>query len=422
MPLRIQHACLLVFLLNGLPTKAEGEGRASPSAPVVKLGIDVLVQRGFAPLHAQRVGLITNPTGVTRDLQSTIDVLYGAPQVNLVALFGPEHGVRGEVAAGDHITDARDARTGLTAYSLYGKTRKPTPEMLAGVDVLVYDIQDIGSRSYTYISTLALAMESAAENDIAVIVLDRPNPLGGARIEGRPLDMRFQSFVGQLPIPYLHGMTVGELARMMNAEGWLAAGVKCDLTVIPMEGWHRRMLWSDTGLPWVPTSPHVPHVHAPAFYAATGIMGELHQHSEGVGTPLPFELICGPTVDPQAFADALNRRKLPGVWFRPLYIKPFYGRFTGKLLGGVQIHLRDPHQARLTPIQFHAMDVASQLDPDLRWFGSRRDRMFDKVCGTDEIRRAFEANEPIEKILERWNDGTAAFRERRKPYLLYPDQ
>lgn len=208
--------------------------RAQTARPApVRLGIDVLIADGFKPLVGKRVGLITNPTGVTGDLRSTIDVLHAAPGVQLVTLFGPEHGMRGETPAGDDVADDRDAATGLPVHSLYGKYRKPAPEMLAGLDVLVYDIQDIGARSYTYISTLALAMEAAAEQKVAFVVLDRPNPLGGIRMEGRPLDLQFQSFIGQIPVPYLHGMTVGELAQMINGEGWTKDGVKCDLQVHP---------------------------------------------------------------------------------------------------------------------------------------------------------------------------------------------
>ena len=317
-----------------------GLGAAAP-APHVQLGIDVLIANGFKSLVGKRVGLITNPTGVTSDLRSTIDVLHKAPGVKLVALFGPEHGVRGDIPAGDEVADSRDAATGLPVHSLYGKTRKPTAEMLADIDVLVFDIQDIGSRSYTYISTLAVTMEAAAENHIPYVVLDRTNPLGGNRIEGRPLDLKYRSFVGQLPIPYVHGLTIGELARMINGEGWLAKGAQCELEVIPLHGWKRDMAFDRTGLYWVPTSPHVPRAESSFYYAATGIMGELNVLSEGVGYPLPFELAGGPDIDPQMLADDLNGRKLPGLFFRPLFFQPFYGRLAKHTCGGVQIVFTD---------------------------------------------------------------------------------
>jgi uncharacterized protein YbbC (DUF1343 family) len=407
-------------------TKAADGARGQPGvpslarpAPAVRLGIDVLEADGFKPLRDKRVGLITNPTGVTGDLRSTIDVLHNAPGVKLVALFGPEHGVRGEAHAGAEVEDYRDPATGLPVYSLYGKTRKPTPAMLKGIDVLAYDIQDIGSRSYTYISTLALAMEAAAENQVAFLVLDRPNPLGGLRIEGRPLDIKYQSFVGHLSIPYVHGLTVGELARMINGERWLANGVTCDLQVIAMQGWKRAMWWDQTGLVWIPTSPHVPRPDTAAFYAATGIMGELGVISEGVGFPLPFELAGSPDIDPWKLADELNARQLPGVFFRPLYYQPYYGPYANKTCGGVQIHLTDRNRAALTPIQFHIMDAVRRLYPTVKLFGNRRASVFDKVCGTDQIRTLFVEGRPLTEILSVWNEGVDDFRARREKYLLY---
>lgn len=385
----------------------------------VRPGIDVLIARGFAPLVGQRVGLITNPTGITSDLRSTIDVLHAAPEVDLVALFGPEHGVRGEIAGGEHIADARDKITGLPVRSLYGKHRKPTPEMLADIDVLVFDIQDIGSRSYTFISTMGVAMEAAAENNRRFVVLDRPNPLTGHKIEGRLMDMQYQSFVGYFPIPYVHGLTVGELARMINGEGWLAGGIQCDLVVVPMQGWQRNMWFDQTGLPWVLTSPHIPRADTSLFYAATGIMGELRVISEGVGYTLPFELCGAPDVDPQKLADELNRRRLSGVTFRPLFFKPYYATYKGETCGGVQIHVVDREKAELTPIQFHVMDAMRKLYPRTELFSKRRQRMFDKVCGTNGIRRRFEQNKPIGEILTHWNEGVDEFRTQRAKYLLY---
>ena len=385
----------------------------------VQLGVDVLIREGFKPLRGKRVGLITNPTGVTGDLRSTIDVLHETQELQLVALFGPEHGVRGDFAGGDEIADTRDARTDLPVYSLYGKHRKPTTEMLAGLDVLVYDIQDIGSRSYTFISTMAVAMEAAAENKVAFVVLDRPNPITGTRIEGRPLDLKYRSFIGQLPIPYLHGMTVGELAQMINGEGWLANGVRCELTVVPLAGWKRSMAFEQTGLRWVPPSPHVPRPDSAYYYAATGIMGELHVLSEGVGYPLPFELAGAPGVDPQQLADELNGRKLPGLYFRPLYFQPFYASFAKETCGGVQIYFTDRERAELTPIQFHILDAVRHLQPDFELFTQKRAATFDKVCGTDEIRKLFEAQRPVDEILAAWRKGVDEFRAQRAKYLIY---
>ncbi|GMU21460.1 MAG: hypothetical protein AMXMBFR13_15530 [Phycisphaerae bacterium] len=393
-------------------------GQAGGSAKV-QPGIEVLAADGFRLLAGKRVGLITNPTGVTSDLRSTADVLHGAAGVKLVALYGPEHGVRGDFAGGGHVADARDAATGLPVFSLYGKTRKPTPEMLKGVDVLVYDIQDNGCRSYTFISTMTVAMEAAAENNIAFVVLDRPDPLTGRRIEGRPLDLKFKSFVGQLPIPYVYGMTCGELARMINSEGWLAGGRKCRLTVVPMRGWRREMTFEETGLPWVPTSPHLPRADTSLFYAATGIMGELQVINEGVGYTLPFELAGVPFMDAARLAEALNARRLSGVVFRPLYYTPFYMGYKDKTCGGVQIHLTDPRRVDLTGIQFHVMDAVQKLYPGQKLFGKKRDDMFDKVCGTDQIRKMFLDKRPAGEIVTFWNSGREAFLAKRAKYLIY---
>ena len=267
------------------------------NAQKVKTGLEVLQEMEFLPLKGLRVGLITNPTGVDHQLRSNIDILFQSSACKLVALFGPEHGVRGDYAAGDNISSFTDPVTGIPVFSIYGKTRKPTKEMLEGIDVLVYDIQDIGSRSYTYISTLGLAMEAAAENNIEFVVLDRPNPLGGLKMEGLITKPGFFSFVSQFPIPYIHGLTVGELALYLNNEGLLSNGIHCNLKVIPMKKWKRRMTFEQTGLPWVPTSPHIPNYYSSEFYPVSGIVGELPGMSIGVGYTLPFQLFAADWVD-----------------------------------------------------------------------------------------------------------------------------
>ena len=231
--------------------------------------------------------------------------------------------------------------------------------------------------------------------------------------------MQYRSFVGYLPVPYVHGMTVGELARMINGEGWLGSGAKCDLQVVPMTGWKRDMWFDQTGLHWVPTSPHIPRADTALYYAATGIMGELQVISEGVGYTLPFELAGAPWIDPQGLADELNRRKLPGVLFRPTFFRPFYTRHAGKTCGGVHILFTDRDNVDLTPIQFHVMDTIRRLYPERRLFGNNRDAMFDKVCGTDRIRRMFLEGRPIGEIVDFWRHGGEVFRSRRANYLLY---
>ncbi len=386
----------------------------------VKTGIEVLKESDFRILQGKRVGLITNPTGVDNNLKSTIDILYEAPGVQLVALFAPEHGVRGDVQAGDKIADFRDPGTGVPVYSLYGATRKPTGEMLEGVDVLVYDIQDIGSRSYTYISTLYLAMEAAAENDIEFVVLDRPNPLGGEKVEGNLVEEGFFSFVSQLRIPYLYGLTCGELAEMINGESMIPE--PCRLTVVKMKKWRRHMHFEETGLPWVPTSPHIPFAHSAYFYPVSGILGELGYLSIGVGYTLPFEIFAAGWINADEFARALNAKQLSGIRFRPLHLKPYYGVGQGKNLQGVQVYLTDFRKARLSDIQFHVMEVAAALYPEHKVFDhapKNRYDMFDKVCGTDSIRLRFSINHRFEDIRPYWSKDEERFRKLSRKYYLY---
>ena len=374
--------------------------------------------RKFDILQGKRVGLITNPTGVSRDLRSTIDILHEAPAVRLVALFGPEHGVRGNIMAGEHVGNYTDKKTGLPVYSLYGKTRKPTPEMLQGIEMLVYDIQDIGSRSYTYIYTMALAMQAAAEQNIPFAVLDRPNPLGGNLIEGPVLEEAFSSFIGLYPIPYVYGMTVGELARYFNRE----FGFHADLTVIPMQGYRRDMRFADTGLQWVATSPHIPHAKTALFYPATGIIGELQAVSEGVGSTIPFEFIGQTWIDPDAFAAELNKRHLPGVHFRPCYVRPYYFTFANQELGGVQIHILDAKSFSPLRVQMHLIDAILRLYPEQKIFDTPRLKSFDRAMGTDRVRKALLQGEAPEAIIASWESELSAFRQKRERYLLYKNK
>lgn len=284
--------------------------QATEKQPVVKTGIEVLRDGGFEQLKGKRVGLITNPTGVDANLKSTIDILHEADGVTLTALFAPEHGVRGDVHAGDQVDNMVDPATGVTVYSIFGKTHKPTPEMLADVDVLLYDIQDIGCRSYTFISSMGEAMEACAELGKKFMVLDRPNPVGGNKVEGCLVEPGYESFVSRFPIPYLYGLTPGELAVYLNEEG-LLKGPKCDLEVVPMQGWTREMSYEATGLPWILPSPHIPSPELALFYPVTGILGELYCMQIGVGYTLPFKLVAAPWVDGQKLAERLNAPEYP---------------------------------------------------------------------------------------------------------------
>ncbi|MDO5665200.1 MAG: DUF1343 domain-containing protein [Bacteroidia bacterium] len=385
----------------------------------VKTGIEVLKESNFKILQGKRVGLITNPTGVDNNLKSTIDILHETPNVQLVALYGPEHGVRGDVHAGDKIEDFKDPNTGVPVFSLYGATRKPTKEMLEGVDMLVYDIQDIGCRSYTYISTMYLAMQAAAENDIEFVVLDRPNPLGGLKVEGNLVEDGFFSFVSQLKIPYVYGLTCGELANMINSE---MMEKPCDLTVVKMKKWRRKMNFGATGLPWIPTSPHIPFAHSAYFYPVSGILGELGYLSIGVGYTLPFEMFAAEWINAEDFAKTLNAKRLPGVTFRPIHLKPYYSVGQGKNYQGVQIYLTDFSKARLSDIQFHVMEVAAQLYPNKKVFDhapNNRFDMFDKVSGSDYIRKEFSKNHRFSDIQSYWTKDEEAFKKLSKKYYLY---
>ena len=392
----------------------------SAQSQQVKTGLEVLRSQNFKLLEGKRVGLITNPTGVDNNLKSTIDILHEAPNVKLVALFGPEHGVRGDVHAGDKVDNMTDAKTGLPVFSLYGNTRKPTKDMLKGIDVLVYDIQDNGCRSFTYISTMGLAMEAAGENNIEFIVLDRPNPLGGEKIEGNVTEDKFISFVSQFKIPYVYAQTCGELALMLNGENMLKK--RCKLQVVKMKGWKRNMNWEDTGLEWVVASPHIPHKHSSYFYPATGILGELGYVSIGVGYTLPFEIVGAPWMDAEKLTANLNALQLPGIIFRTIHFKPFYATFKDAYSKGVQIHIVDYNKARLSELQFIIMQELYKIHPDKAVFANadkKRFDMFDKVSGSDQIRLRFSKNYLWDDIKDYWYKDVESYRTLSKKYYLY---
>lgn len=395
--------------------------------PVVKPGIEVLRESGFQRLVGKRVGLVTNPSGVDSQLRSTIDILYNAPGVNLVALYGPEHGVRGDVYAGGAVTDTKDAKTGLPVHSLYGSTRKPTKEMLQGIDIMVYDIQDVGARSYTFISTLGLVMEACGELGIEVMVLDRPNPLGGRKIEGCYVEPGFHSFVSQYKIPYVYGLTVGELAELINEEGLNRgqkgnqAPAKCKLWVVPMEGWTRDMLYEDTGLPWILPSPNIPFEDTPMYYVSSGICGELSGFMNiGIGYTLPFQIFGATWLDPEKLKTRLESYNLPGVSFRTIWFKPFSGSAKGQLVGGVQYFFTDYEKARLTEVQFHVIQAVAELYPDKKAFEVISGKgLIDKVCGTDYVSLQLSKTYKAADILEYWRKDEESFRALSQKYYIY---
>ena len=394
----------------------------------VRPGIEVLESRGFEGLKGKRVGLVTNPSGVDRNLRSTIDILHDAKDVELVALFGPEHGVRGDAYAGDKVSDDVDPVTGVKVFSIYGKYREPSQEMLEGIDVMVYDIQDVGTRSYTFISSLGLVMRACAKKGIEVMVLDRPNPLGGLKVEGCCVEPGYYSFVSEFEIPYIYGLTVGELAIMINEEG-LNRGekgydpaLKCKLSVIPMDGWRRKMSYIETGLPWVLPSPNIPYPQSAVNYPSSGITGEFNNYLNiGIGYTLPFETFAAEWIDAGALKKELDSYNLPGIAFRIIHYKPIAGSSKGKLLHGVQFYYTDYEAADITLTQFYVMQAVNRLYPEHNPFEMSKDRigMFDKVCGTDYVRRNFSKRMEVSDIIDYWNKDVKKFKTLSKKYYIY---
>lgn len=379
----------------------------------VLTGIEVLRAGEFSELEGKKVGLVTNPTGVDADLQSTIDILHNADNVELVALFAPEHGVRGDIPAGAKVKASVDKSTGVKIHSLYGATKTPTPAMMQGIDVMVYDMQDIGCRSYTFISTLGRVMKACVANGVPLLVLDRPNPLGGLRIEGpMRVEPDCKSFVSEFDIPYIYGLTPGELAKYLNA---VLFDGRCNLNVIEMEGWDRAMTFDETGLPWVPTSPNIPTAETAFYYPALGILGELGVCSIGANFTLPFRIAVGENIDAEKLAHDLNDFQLGGVRFRPYHVK-----INGTQLQGVQVHVVDVDSATFTPIQFYVMEALNhQGINSFNAAAPSRVSMFNKVCGTKKISGKFRTTMKASDVLPFLIEDVELWREQIKPFLLY---
>ncbi len=388
---------------------------AAPPAPApldVRPGIDALMRDLPAPLDGARVGLITNQTGVDAAGRSTIDRLAEDARVELVALYSPEHGIRGTAAPGELVDHSVDERTGLSVHSLYGETRRPTPEMLEGVDALVFDIQDVGARPYTYVYTMALAMEEAAEQALPFFVLDRPNPITGT-VEGGILDPDFATFVGLYPIAMRHGMTAGELARMFNEE----FGIGAELHVVRAEGWQRDRWWDETGLPWVAPSPNLPRLEAAVHYPGT-VLFEGTNLSAGRGSSHPFEQIGAPWLEADALVRQMERLSLPGVVFETVSFTPADpgdGKFDGERVEGVRLVITDREQYRPVETSVRLIAAAHDMHRDrIEWHVSHLDRL----AGTDDLRLAIEAGE-VDDLLTRWEVEAAEFERRRSRFLLY---
>jgi uncharacterized protein YbbC (DUF1343 family) len=381
---------------------------ATQAPAALRLGIDVLESTGYAFVKGKRVGLVTNQTGVDSNGVPTRMLLK--KNVNLVALYTPEHGLNGTEKAGRYVSSRRDPLTGLVAYSLYGPTRKPTPAMLRGIDTLVFDLQDIGCRSYTYISTMGKCMEAAAENGIQFVVLDRPNPLGGLRVEGPLVEPRWISFVGAFPVPYVHGMTCGELALMINGKGWIKG--PCKLHIVPMRGWARNFTWDDTGLRWIRTSPNIPRWNSPHYYVATGLIGELRGPETGVGGARPFEIIAARGVSASTFTNYMNSQGLNGVTF---------SEYRGGSGGGSYLRIEPSATANLTAINIYALaEMNRELRTNLITRSSRGKRdMFFKCYGSTSIQSEFARGNGPAVIVAGWADDVARFKSERKDYLVY---
>ena len=391
--------------------------------PIVKLGIEVLVEKKFDILQGKRVGLVTNPSGVGSKLNSKIDILNAGEGYELVALFGAEHGIRGDIEGGDKINDYKDAVTGLPVYSLYGKNRKPNEEVFEKIDVIVYDIQDVGCRSYTFISTLGKIMEAASEFDKEVVVLDRPNPLTGNKIEGNIVEEGYFSFIGQFEIPYVYGLTVGELALLLNNEGMLEDSVKCKLHVVKMDGWERNFTFEDTGLNWVPTSPHIPHKLSSAFYVMSGIVGELRDViSIGVGYTLPFQTFAYKDVNGITLSNKLNNLKLPGLLFMPISYKPYYAFGEGDHISGVEVFITDFQKAELMKTQLYVLQELKIMYPDYNIFEETNQRhlnAFDRAMGTNKVREIFSKSFKVSDVDEYLDKDIEAFKKISMKYYLY---
>jgi uncharacterized protein YbbC (DUF1343 family) len=381
---------------------------AASAQASVELGIDVLGSHNYSLLKGKRVALITNQTGVNS--AGTKTRLLLKRHCDLVALYTPEHGLEGTEKAGRYVQSRRDRLTGVIAHSLYGPTRKPTPEMLRGIDVLVFDLQDIGCRSYTYISTMGRCMEAAGENKIPFVVLDRPNPVGGLRVEGPSVEPRWRSFVSEFPIPYVHGLTVGELARMVNGRHWIST--PCDLTVVEMHGWRRGMTWEETGLRWIPSSPNIPRADSPLYYIATGLVGELSGPEIGIPGPRPFQSIAAHWLDATSFTRYLRSLDTPGVEFRPY-------REGGAQ--GSSLTIAPDAPTNLTGLGIYLLaEMNRQTRPDMfrRTSASKLD-LFYKVCGGTFIQAQMREGKSPGSIVAAWQPNELEFRRSRAQYLLY---
>lgn len=408
---------LAMILFATIPVFPQARGASG-----VKIGAEVLLEKHLHLIKGKRIGLICNHTALLRNGRHLADSLHKSSDVKLIALFGPEHGIRGDAPDGKSIEHGVDTKTQIPVYSLYGATTKPTDEMLKDVEVLLFDIQDIGARFYTYISTLSLSMEAAAERGIPFIVLDRPNPIRGTWVEGPIREDSLKSFVGLHPIPITHGMTVGELATMFNEERWLKDSVKANLTVIKMEGWRRDLWYDETGVPWIKPSPNMPTMKTAVVYPGACLI-EGTNVSEGRGTERPFEYLGAPWIDGAKLSDELNSFKLPGVEFRPVEFTPvdiervtIDPKYEAQLCRGIFVDVFDRNVYDPVRTGIHILVALRKLYPNDFSF---RDQRFDRLAGVSWVREMITDGHTANEIVSRWQKDEERFKTLRQKYLLY---
>ena len=391
------------------------------TSTTVALGIDRLLDIERRLLAGRRVGVVCNPASVDGLFRHTADRLIGDPDVKVTALFGPQHGFRSDLQ--DNMIEtphAQDARRHVPVYSLYSDTREPTADMLRDLDVLVVDLQDVGTRVYTYVYTMANCMRAAARHGVHVVVCDRPNPIGGDEIEGSRLDPAFASFVGQFPIPLRHGMTIGELARLFNDE----FDIHCSLDVVPLAGWRRSMYYDQTGVPWVMPSPNIPTLDSAIVYPGA-VLFEGTKLSEGRGTTRPFELIGAPWIDGERLADAMNARTLPGVHFRPVFFEPTFQKHAKQTCGGCQVHVLDRQRFRPVRTAVELIAEFRRLAPDrFAWREppyeyEHEKQPIDILFGSDSLRQTIDSGKDVGALVAGWKTEEESFRQLRQKYLLY---
>ena len=381
----------------------------------VRLGCERLLREELDLVRGRRVGLITNHSGIDSQLRATADNLHAHADIDLRFLLGPEHGIRGDAEDGVRVEDGVDTQTQVPAVSLYGKRRQPSPDELGQIEVLLFDIQDVGVRFYTYLYTMSLGMEACAAAGVPFVVLDRPNPIGGLMVEGNLLESAFASFVGLYPIPIRYGLTIGELAHLFNVEFEIGA----DLHVVNLDGWNRSMRWHDTGLPWVAPSPNMPSLETAAVYPGMCFF-EGTNVSEGRGTTRPFEQVGAPFVDGFAVAEALEARQIPGAGWRPVSFRPAFSKHIDHVCRGVQLHVMDEEAFELVRAGFEALSTIRRLSSDFEWRANHEGiHNFDKLAGSDRVRQAIDDGIDVVDLMEEWARERRPFEDIRQRYLRY---